>query len=173
MIPYNPDVVLEKLPRPETPPPPPWSPITTSYTTPRQLLSSSLAKTPSNPAEYQRITDKIVNLLDQGATLSVNQVKKVTKMVVTANKEVIDNCLLRNQIKELHTNMNNKAKRRNTRREHLQKGGVLAVEDGQQMVLDRQGRAKKQTKRAQEQAERAIQTSQTATLDIIQYNPIS
>jgi hypothetical protein len=156
MIPYNPDVVLEKIPRPETPPPPPWSPITISYTTPRQLLASSPAKTPSNPAEYQRMTDKIVNILDQGGVLSVNQATKVTKMIVSANKEVIDNCLLRNQVKELHTNMNNKTKRRNARREHLQKGGVLSVEDGQQIVLDRQGRAKKQTERAQTRTERAI-----------------
>jgi hypothetical protein len=97
-----------------------------------------------------------VNLLDQGATLTANQVKKMTKMVVTANKEVIDNCLLRNQIKELHTSINNRTKKKDTRREHLQKGGVLSVKDGQQMVLDRQGRTKKQAERTI-QAERAIQ----------------
>jgi hypothetical protein len=119
MIPYNPDIIFNKLLRPETPPPPPWSPITISDTTPRQPLSNSPAKTPSNPAEYQRISDKIVNLLDQGATLTANQVKKVTKMVVTTNKKVIDNCLLRNQVKELHTSMNNRAKKKDTRREHL------------------------------------------------------
>jgi hypothetical protein len=87
-------------------------------------------------------------------------------MVVTANKEVIDNCLLRNQVKELHTSMNNRAKKKDTRREHLQKGGVLSVKDGQQMVLDRQGRTKKQAERAT-QAERAAHASQADRAMII------
>ena len=55
----------------------------------------------------------------------------------------LDGVILRNQFEEIRTAMVERTRRKSVRRQHLQKGGVIAVKDGQQMVLDKQQRATK------------------------------
>ena len=128
------------------------------FHTPTSLLLqlSSPAKTPSTTADFQRQTDKLLRLLQEGTPLSVSQQKQIGKAILSAQKYVLDGFILRNQLEELHTAMVEKARRRSVKRQYLQKGGVMAVKNSQQIILDKQQRASKPQ-------EQIAKTSQMAT----------
>lgn len=72
----------------------------------------------------------------------------MAKLLESASKDKANLVVLQYELTEIQAAAKEKAKKKSKVRDQLQKGGVLAVKDGQQMVLDRQERDKKRKGRA-------------------------
>jgi hypothetical protein len=125
LIPWNPDYVLSQLPV-YTPSPP-----STSYS---PLLASSLwiSETPKNLAELAKQTQLVYTSIQR---LSQSPTKPLGKVIKSCQQTMTRVALLEQRVKELEASVEHQAKKKQQSRAQLQHGGVLQVQEAQDLIL--------------------------------------
>jgi hypothetical protein len=147
LVPSNPDRVLSNLTITKTPSPPPHSPL--------QPSSPWISETPRNTHQISKQMELIQDVIQD----SVNLIAPIAKLAKSAS--IAWNMLtLSNQknseLEATNTYLQTKAKRT---KKQLQRGGVLEVQQAQQLILDRDNAIQQaEVQRAQQPLRRAPPT---------------
>jgi hypothetical protein len=127
LIPWNPDYVLSQLPCTPSPP-------STSHGLP--LASSPwISETPRNLAELAKQTKLVQAMIQHSSQSPTEPLGKVVKSCQQTMTRVV---LLEQRVKELEAAAERQTKKKHQSRSQLQHGGILQVQEAQNIILGRE-----------------------------------
>ena len=148
LVPWNPDYVLSQLPCTPSPP-------STSHGAP-PASSPWTSETPKNLAELAKQTQLVQATIQQSSQSPTEPLGKVVKSCQQTMTRVV---LLEQRVKELEATVEYKEKKKRQSRSQLQHGGVLEVQEAQNLILAReQANQQAVRQRDQRRQERAPRT---------------
>jgi hypothetical protein len=140
LIPFNPERVLSALTVTKTPSPP-----TTSHS---QQQFPWTSETPKNLDELAKQVQLVQDAFQRQSQSPTEPLAKVVKGCQLAMSGAV---LLAQENAELRSANEHLQRKKRQRRSHLQKGGVLQVQEARQLILEREGAAEKTAAQATQQ----------------------
>ena len=129
----------QQVPSPQQIPSPRESPLPFQLSTSIPLLTSSL-QTPGSTLEIRRIVDQLTSLLGTSSHLTQVERDKVYKVVLAAQKHILDGIILHNQLEEMVKTVTMKSKNKQNARRRPNRGSSIEG-DGYQVPLGQETQA--------------------------------
>jgi hypothetical protein len=141
LIPWNPDYVLSKLPYTPSPP-------SSSHSQPPAASSPWVSETPRNLAELEKQAQLIQAALVRSSQSPTEPLAKVVKGCQLAMSGAV---LYEQRIKELEATVEHLQKKKARTRTQLQQGGILQVQEAQNLIQAREEALQSEVSQAQQQ----------------------